>query len=72
MGPSPPVLPGLKWERHWRPLGSLSQGCHPFKCRCLSVSPPITVTLKTALLWLLEFADLLRVAKQVRPRPFLD
>lgn len=36
----------------------------------LFVCPPISVTLKTALLWLLGLAELIRVAKQVRPRPF--
>lgn len=50
----------------------LSQGCSPFTRCHLCVTPSSTVTLKTALLWLLEFAELLRVAKQVRPRPSLD
>lgn len=76
MGPSLPVLPGTGGL--W---GSAYSSFTPSFCLraavllkavvCL-VSPPIMVTLKTALLWLLEFADLLCVAKQVRPRPFQD
>lgn len=81
MDPSPPVLPGLKWEKDsggvlW---GTACSSVTPSFCLRAAVLlnatvcfSPITVTLKTALLWLSESAGLLRVAKQVRPRPSLD